>query len=290
MSMKRILFLSFFLLLSACGPTVQVKFTERVSQFERLALLPVVSKEPLRMKRKMLISHFLRTELESRGYRVLLPDLLSDICQSTQDCLEKRSDIFAHYPIDGLLLVTVQDLSGGDFGLGFYQSLSAEMKVLGKNGNTLFQLEDSVINRGGLVFESGQVFEGLRQQIGFGSDLGFQNLAKSFAKDIMQEFPLAQRPEGEAPLEEDASAPTLQTKEVLPGVFELCVPKKNARQPILIAQGVRSFFQSASDKEDCLRLSDDVLQQATALEYRHAFGGGLRIPYSFALHEKKHIQ
>ena len=175
------------LFVAACGTTVT-----KSSQFEQsspslYALLPVTYPSDIRPERAAYIRTALERELATRGF-VLLDDSVTLRVCGEASC-PGRSELVSRYGVDGFLQLSLDGTNRINFGAGFYNNISGDLLLLNRESEELVRIEHSESERGGLLFNSGQVIEGIVSTVDNTGDLSFSNLADEFAQELALKVP-----------------------------------------------------------------------------------------------------
>lgn len=157
-------------LLTASCATAPLKTTKlpNTLKIAKVSVDDDISREKLE-----LISKVLKLRLESKGYRVV-SNLATKHYQDSS------------YPDVTLTL----DKGGANFGLGYWDTVSGEVKVAKQSDlqkpSMLYSHEDSVSRRGGLIFNTGQVITGLLSQISRFKDDAFSVLSSELTSKLLR--------------------------------------------------------------------------------------------------------
>lgn len=170
-----------------CGPTVKKGPNFPTQQIRRVALLPVQSDGAVQRERLDYLYAVLRTELEGSGFVLVDEELVKGVCADPQ--CTNRDRLFSQYKVDALLSLTVDSLRQANLLVGNYQSLGGTLSFLGPQNELLASVSHSESERGGLIFNTGQVIQGLKTTIGSFSDDRFAGLGQQFVKKLVLALP-----------------------------------------------------------------------------------------------------
>ncbi|MCB0360737.1 MAG: hypothetical protein KDD44_13910, partial [Bdellovibrionales bacterium] len=172
--------LFFFVLVTSggCGPTLHLSPSFEKVKPVRLAVLPIKHPETLRQQRIAYLENTLLLALKNEGYSLLDPAIVQRVCQS--DECEERSALLTDFDADALVQLDLNDIIRSNFGLGYYNTIVGTLRLNGPQGTTLASVQHQESERGGIVFDSGQVIQGIREQIENNGDEAFNSLAQKF--------------------------------------------------------------------------------------------------------------
>lgn len=213
--------LAVFLPLAGCGPTVKNVAPAGQPIPARLAFMPVKAPAEMRTERVSYVRDALRRELANAGLLLLNDDVIAKTCKST-DCPE-RAEVAARHGADGFFELTIESASKNNALLGYVDQIHGTARILDRSGKELVSIENRETETGGLLFNSGQVLEGLKSSVKNYGDNGFNFLADKFAKTICLKIPQTNsggnQPASAA--EERISDVTVQT--VRPDTYKICL-------------------------------------------------------------------
>jgi hypothetical protein len=181
----------FFLLLipvlwlAACGPSV-TRYSSNKNSVQTVAVLPLAYETELAEERRVLLYERLRTALAQHGYRVVISEVISDYC-SSHDCSE-RVGLEQALHVDAVVDFSIASLAEANFLGGYFSRLSGTVRLLQGQG-PLISVGHAVSERGGFLFNSGQVLKGLESQVERFGDSGFDRLAQKLIAQMVRELP-----------------------------------------------------------------------------------------------------
>lgn len=183
-----IVFLLVFILQSAaCGPTIHKGTSLEQASIQRVAVLPAAVETDIRRERADYIRASLLRELSSSGYVLLDENVVKKICPDAE-CANRRV-LHEKYDVDTFAVVHLKSVDRYNFGAAFYNTISGELKLVNSKNEELFSIEHTEREKGGLLFNSGQVIQGLISTFENTGDDSFNKLAERFAKNIALKLP-----------------------------------------------------------------------------------------------------
>lgn len=189
MRLRVMRFLAFYFvsLSLACGPTV--KKTPELSQRENrvIGMLPVNTDDEIRRERLDYLQTSLKRELQSSGYLVVDDALLSGECGGA-DC-PRLPTVAKKFQIQTFAKLHIDSLYRANFLAGYLNTLHGNLRLFDSSGREIESIEHTEREKGGLVFNSGQVLEGLRSTSDNFGDDSFNRLGERFVKVLVGEVP-----------------------------------------------------------------------------------------------------
>jgi hypothetical protein len=181
--------ITIILLVSGCGPTIRTKLAPNTELPTHIALLPANTAIDIPKERIDLVRNSVLSELRNRGFVVADEKVVSSIC-STPACPE-RTQLSKEYLIDGFASLSIDSFSKNSFLAGYYNQLAGSLSVVDRNGRELIAIDHTESERGGLIFNSGQVIQGIISQVNNAGDAAYRELSSQFAKTIVSQLPAA---------------------------------------------------------------------------------------------------
>jgi len=131
-----------------------------------------------------MIEDAVHKKLINRGYLLLDQKIVRSRCKGC-DPLQTFSNIAGYIELE------LRKVSTNRFGLGFLNIAKGSLTVFDKNNNEKIRSDYTEYERGGILFDSGQVITSIEEQIEVESESGFSSLASEFAEDIVMSLPEA---------------------------------------------------------------------------------------------------
>lgn len=268
--------LSILLALSACAPTVKSTLPSGGSLPLTMAVLPAdysidIPRERIDIARSAIIN-----ELRNRNFIVIEDRVISQLC-SSQACPE-RAEIARNYLVDGFATVTLTSFSRNNFIAGYYNQLQGGISIADSAGKELISVTHTENESGGVLLQSGQVFQGIISQVKHSGDDVFDDLADRFAHAVVEQLPA---PAAATTSSEAVSiALTSATAQwSSPSVYTVCAQGTPHSFAYLVLGATRTPLEEVSPGRYCRAFSALVASPADgveAIELRTAFGNSVR--------------
>jgi hypothetical protein len=266
------------LALSACGPTVRSSIPKGGTLPSSIALLPSDYSGEIPRERVDLVRQALTSELRNNNFIVVEERAVSSTC-STPACPE-RGQLSQRYLIDGFVTLNLASFSRSNFIAGYYNELSGEIIVRDPADRELVSVEHSQNEQGGIVFQSGQLIQGIISQVKNSGDAVFENLAAKFSQTIVEQLPAPSSPVILAAQEGITIAlNSASTEWISPTSYRICANGTPASFAYLIMGKNRTGLREGSPGLYCENLSSLVATDPShpaALELRSAFGTSIK--------------
>lgn len=175
----------FFSGCSASGNKILVGKAEPLN-LSYVALLPLDPPVGVRAERVERTRDLLVNELRNKGLLLVEERVVTNVC-STPSCPEWPT-FFSKYHVDALAEVKLDTVSGGDFYLGRYSTISGTIEFRGKDGSTFYKTEHTTRQAGGLLLNTGAVFQAVKTLNESFQDSTFDPLATKFARDLLSDI------------------------------------------------------------------------------------------------------
>jgi hypothetical protein len=184
--MKNYLIFWFSILaLSSCGPTI-IK-NKPIEAIGIIAILPTTADSDIRRERVKYLDDALMREFEGSGYSVLNSDVIQDLC-SNDECPEKNL-LTSRYGVGTFAQLKINSASRSNFIAGYYNRISGLLKLTDDKAAPIMSIENSASERGGLIFDSGQIIQGIRGTVENYGDEKFSALADRFIREVVGKLP-----------------------------------------------------------------------------------------------------
>lgn len=276
--MKRLLFIASLLLFGALGGcSSSVKVTAPAGEIDAglIAVLPVnypadVTREHGEYLRTAVIS-----ELESSGYLVLDEKLVSKAC-STPQCPE-RNRLVKDYMVESFGELSVGSVARRNFVAGYFNEISGTFVLRSQNGAELASLQVDENEKGGLLFNTGQLLQAVKSQVEGTRKDGFYLLADKFARSLVGQLPATTTRQIDA----DAVAVSIGATEVSavnPPFYKVCANATPRSIASLILGAQRSGLRETDSGRYCgvFPLGDLSASVRPQIEVRSPFGNSMR--------------
>ncbi len=186
--MKKLVFLVSFLLLVSCGPKVVQGPGGDIGKVTTIALLPPKADGDIARERVAYVQSVLREELADRGFIILEQKITDAVCPDAQ--CAARETLRSKYPVDAFAQLELQSVVRANFVLGNYSSIGGALELTAPNGAQILQVSHTERERGGFLFNTGQVLQGLKSTVENYGDAKFAELANEFTKKIAGQIPM----------------------------------------------------------------------------------------------------
>jgi len=179
--------LAFLSVLSACGPTIRTKLPPNTALPTHIALLPADTTVDIPKERIELVRSSVLSEMRNRGFIVADEKVVVSLC-SNPACPE-RQRLSQEYLIDGFATLSIGSFSKNSFLAGYYNQLAGSLSITDQSGKELIAVDHTESERGGLIFNSGQVIQGIISQVNNVGDAAYRELSSQFAQEIVSQLP-----------------------------------------------------------------------------------------------------
>jgi hypothetical protein len=192
-------YLALFFFVGCSATTIELpkNGVTTLPQMSVVAYLPSQSKDETPRENLQFLHNQVESELKNRGYLVL------DATVTKQNCPKLPCPLlFLNHHVDTIAKLELEKVRRINAFLGFFNEIAGSLSLYGKNGEQLAKIKDTQRERGGLLFNTGQVFKGISATFANREKSKFELLAAKMARNLV--FPL--------PAPQLISSPT-QTKE-----------------------------------------------------------------------------
>ena len=204
---------------AACGPKVSIAPESKNSLGRVIAVLPVRDVELSSRERGDYIRKTLVSELRNRGFFVLDESITSKYCK-VNPC-SGAGELAKKYPVDAFIDLSVDSISRYSFLAGYYNAIGGMLRVVHPSGKELVSIAHTQRERGGVLFESGQVFEAIAQQYRNSGDDAFNTLAHKFVRNLVEPMPIVSNAANQQSLSEVVLNEVF-VKSIKGAVVEIC--------------------------------------------------------------------
>jgi len=205
----------FFIFLCSCGPTV-IR-TGPQENIRSIAILPIASESEIPREKLQYLHSALVRELDGSGYIVLSPDVVLDICSSS-DCPEK-ANLASAFGIQTFARLDIESERRANFIAGYYNNISGTLSLINPENQKLLSVEHSQSEHGGVIFNSGQVIQAIRSSVDNYGDQKFTALADEFIRTIVMQLPKSDTEDADRSLRIDSVSIALKEQ----ARYELCI-------------------------------------------------------------------
>lgn len=265
------------LLVIGCGPSFTTKISKDTALPKSVALLPADYSVDIPRERVDTVHSALINALRNEGFVVVEDKVVNRLC-SSPTCPEK-SALANEYLVDGFVVLKLSSISQNNFLAGYYDSLSGEVLFQGKDGAELLKAEHTERVKGGLIFESGQVLQGIIAQVKRTGDSGFESLAAKFAARLVEDLPEVASRGGLSRQEgTEVALSAAKAEWDSPGSYKVCADGTPHSFASLLLGTQRASLHEVSPGRYCSVISALAAPTSgtTQVELRTAFGNSVR--------------
>jgi hypothetical protein len=264
--------------LQGCSPTVRTQLPAGSSLPAHIALLPADYSVDIPRERIDLVRSEVISELRNRNFIVAEERMVNTVC-STPACPEKGT-LASKYLVDAFATLQIDSFSKNSFVAGYYNQLTGTLSFADKAGAEMVSVNYTESERGGLLFNSGQVIQGVISQVKNTGDAAYEELASEFAKAVVEQLPapsastVSARQEG---LEVDLLSASAEWQ--TPSSYLVCVKGTPHSFASLIVGKNRASLREISPGSYCGSFSALVTSSdgtPATVELRSAFGNSKR--------------
>lgn len=265
------------LVLVGCGPKVKIAPKGEGSAPRSLALLPTESPSDIPRERVDYMTRALTRELGASGFLVLDPNEVASRCSSTA-CPESAT-FFDKYRVDGLARLELDSVQKTNAFLGYYNSVSGAFSIKNRSGAEVVEIKHTESERGGLLFNTGQIFEGLRSTVSNVQNDPFNKLSDRFATTLVTLLPQPKAADApSANVAAAAAAPVINEASLRGsgnGRYKVCVEGTPGLSANLVVNRLKSSLREVTPGRYCRNyaLGNSLASNSlVAVELRNAFG------------------
>ena len=177
--------LLFLMSCSASGNKVLIGNKNEALNLSYVALLPTEGPVGVRAERVERTREMVQNELKNKGV-LLVEDRIVDRVCSSPACPEWKT-FFDKYHVDAVSSLNLDTVSGGDFYLGRYSTISGTIDFRRTDGQLFYKTEHTTRQAGGLLLNTGAVVQAVKTLSDSFQDSTFDPLAAKFARDLLNE-------------------------------------------------------------------------------------------------------
>ena len=233
----------------ACGPVVHQSSQQAADPVSTVALLPLRTETDIARERLDYLRAALSRELRSSGYTVLDDNIVLATC-STQACPE-RGKLMGDYGVSRFLELEVKSIDRADVVAAQYTGVSGVLRLRDAQFKELLAVDHLESQRGGLLFNSGQILQGIISTVEDSSDGGFKKVADKFATTVVGKLP---PPATQAMQRAEATEVAISKANTLAlgdGRYQLCIDGTSGAQAALVVDRLKSPLREISHGKYC---------------------------------------
>ena len=260
--------------LSGCGASVMLFGSAPLKTVpQRVALMPPEFPDELLPERAEIIQARMEGALKNAGYLLVDREIVERVCL-TRSCPD-RATLISRYEVEGFIDLKISSVSKNGFLAGYVDELRGEL-VLSDVSRPLLSVDHLETEAGGLLFQSGQLLEGLRAQAAHSGEAPFDLLAAKFARETVGKLPRPTQDAGKV-----ATVPVrivdASVKSINRDVFQVCAKGSPRALASVLVAGRRTNLRETAPGQFCgiywLKSdSADVVE----VELRSYFGHAVR--------------
>lgn len=156
-------------------------------EVNRIAILPIKPPSDLSREKLEILKQTISEELSANGYTVLDSSLSDRFCNESTCgdnlAFSKKYNIQAYVRIEDLSVERINAL------VGYFNYISGTLKIADPENAELGAVYTKVSERGGLIFNSGQVIKAITSSAENTANLSFARLSKKFAWELIKNLP-----------------------------------------------------------------------------------------------------
>lgn len=262
--------------LTACAPSVTSKLPPGGTLPLTIAVLPADYSVDIPRERVDLARVAIINELRNRNFVVIEDRVISQVC-SSPSCPE-RSQVAQNYLVDGFATITLSSFSRNNFIAGYYNQLEGGIAISDPAGKELINVRHTENESGGVLLQSGQIFQGIISQVRHSGDEVFDDLADKFAHAVVEKLP-APSPSSTQPEAISLALTSATAQWTSPAAYTVCAQGTPHSFAYLILGSNRTPLKEVSPGRYCRAFSALVSspkQGVEAIELRTAFGNSVR--------------
>ncbi len=265
-------------LASACGSTVKSALPPGAYLPATIAVLPPDYSADIPRERVDLVHEALITELRNQNFVVVEDRVTRAVC-STPQCPERKR-LSEDYLVDAFATVSLSSFSKNNFVAGYYNQLQGDVVVSDTASKELVRVNHTEDESGGLLLQSGQIFQAIISSVKNSGDQVFEVLAERFAKSVVEKLPPHQTGIRTTQSEGTEVGLTLATAQwSSPATYTVCASGTPHSFAYLLRGVSRTPLREVSPGKYCGKFSALVTSPESgieAIELRTAFGNSVR--------------
>lgn len=263
--------------LFGCGPKIRIKPPPGVAIPSHVALLPADYSVDIPKERIDLVRNSIISELRNRNFVVADEKVVMAVC-SSPTCPE-REKLASNYLVDGFVTLSVDSFSKNSFLAGYYNQLSGAVTIEDRRAEKLLSVTHTESERGGLIFNTGQLVQGVVSQLQNRGDAAFRELASEFAETVTDQIPQPASTEMRTQEALEVNLASVTARWQSPTAYTVCANGSPHSFASLLIGNQRTSLRETSPGTYCGAFSALVSSNASvtsAVELRTAFGNAVR--------------
>ena len=255
--------------LAACAPKLTAVPNLEAQLPAAVLLLPTQVESTVRQERVQFVEAQLLSELQNHGFQVVKAG--ADVCRDASCSIDPAT--LAARGITGTARLKLTTLSTNDFLAGFVNIVSGELRISDLQERELVKVEHTESERGGLLFHSGQLLQGVLSEVQNAGDDGFNTVATKFAEQLIGELPAlpaASRPANEVVISR------VNVVKVQPQVYRVCAQGAADAMAYLVVNQRKTNLRQTERGRFCGVYRLEGVMGDVLVEVRSALGSAAR--------------
>lgn len=266
------------LVASACGPKIKNSLPPGAALPASIAVLPADYSGEIPREHVDLVRNAIISGLRNQNFVVVEDKVVQSVC-ATPQCPE-REKLSRDYLVDSFATITLDSFSKNNFIAGYFNELHGKLTITDARGTELTTIDHTQTESGGILFQSGQVFQGIISQVKHSSDSVFEDIADNFAKTIVEKLPPHSGSSGDSRAEGlEIALPSVSVQWSGKSSYSVCAQGTPHSFASIIVNEARSSLREVSPGKYCGSFSSLVAPvggTVQAVELRTAFGNSVR--------------
>ena len=273
---KASIILTLFLLLSlsACSSNAKVSPEFNKKSGRLIALLPEEVPGTVSREKSQYIRAAVIDRLRSKGFLILEDSLINKVCSDSK-CPERKI-LEEKYLVEGFARLNLESVYSANFVAGIYSTILGDVSITDLQGEEIYSNEYRQSKHGGLLFNTGQVIQGLISQIMGNSDKEFDLLTQKFARGVLRGLPKIEK-RGQVDDALEVGIDSINVQAVNKPVYKVCASGSPTSEATLIVNQLRTNLREVSSGRYCgiYRLENEK-NDRLIIELRSPFGNSDR--------------
>lgn len=270
--------LAALVIFSGCAASKVTVQNKEALAFRSVAVLPTSYPGTVARERVDYLRSSLASQLRAEGYLVLDDSVTKRVCGGEPAC-PGRATLFDQHGVEALFSFVVDSYSESNFLAGYVHTLKGKVSMIGRDEKVLFEIEHATDDKGGLLFNSGQLVEAVSSQAKYGGSAGFSKVADEFIRTLSSKLP---SPGASPKIDEEFGAGIMiadaRAKEIKPAVFEICTSASPGLIGVFSTGANRTTLREIKSGEYCgiFRIEGIEPTRSPFVEIRSPYGEAAR--------------
>lgn len=264
--------------MTACS-SAKVKISPQANfeNIRSLAVLPTDYPSGIQREKVDAIVYSIKSELKNSNFELLADKIVNEVC-STPSCPERKI-LSDKYLVDGFVNISVASVSRNNFIAGFYNAIKGKLLISDSDSKPVFEVEHTQSEKGGLIFNSGQVIQAIISYKNNNEADSFASLSSGFAQSLVSKIPKRLQ----ADINKDAIAVNInniEVKQIKPEIFHICADVTQGSVVSVIVNKQSTNLRPVSDTNYCgiflYSQPNQTTNQKIEIDARSPFGNSVR--------------